>query len=615
MEKYKVLSEVADKLKALDNEVKLKILALLVEEGAKSITDISKDLNINFSTAHKYLEQLEKAKLVTSKQVADNRLKRLFYVKDFGVDLSPAGIANLLAGTKKKEKTSFKVINEHGEVVNFDEKLFAQKYLKRGLPRGLISYALSCILEQSYDGITLIELRELFQKALENRAESINDVLDQLDEAQRHKRTFQHLLAVVHPEALEQHARGDIFIKHLRRPTLLNFVHDMRGIYLHSVTGKKVENIKEFSNQLTAAIKKSSSFVKGVHAFDSLNFMIAPLVKNMPARDLNSNLKALFTSLDKLNIPIFISVDAGSPKYTKFMSPTYFAGKTPASQAYSHYQEEANLALSEILKIFKENKFENISLIYKIWNKKFNEKDVSGLKNIYLANMLPDWQALNASYVGEFSRFDGVWKKWLGTVRCGEIQDIVLNLPRLALKAKTENEFFKELKILMQQAIGYVHNLSELAIGEFLRKYDTHFKSVQRGYWNYVPSDDFKYSISVTGLNDTVKILSGKPIEKNEKLAKKILKFCNDVLQPNSKRPLFRVLLKEDTTKVIANRFHFLDSKNYKTNIKEYSPGIGGDLQIQLGLHELLPGGHCSFVPRKELKSALKKNFGLIKLI
>ena len=35
MEKDKILQEVSEKLKALDNEVKLKILSLLVEEGAK----------------------------------------------------------------------------------------------------------------------------------------------------------------------------------------------------------------------------------------------------------------------------------------------------------------------------------------------------------------------------------------------------------------------------------------------------------------------------------------------------------------------------------------------------------------------------------------------------
>src|SRR3989344_5098202 len=140
MGKYDVFETVAVKIKALDNPIKLKILAFLIEDGSKSITDISKDLDINFSTTHKYLEQLEAAELVTSKQVSENRLKRLFYINDFDVQLSPSGISNLISATNKtpsKIKT-FKVINESGEFVEFDEKVFSQKYLKRGMPRGLI---------------------------------------------------------------------------------------------------------------------------------------------------------------------------------------------------------------------------------------------------------------------------------------------------------------------------------------------------------------------------------------------------------------------------------------------------------------------------------------------
>ena len=74
---------VASKLKALDNEVKINILKFLAEEGEKSITDISKSLDINFSTAHKYLEQLERAKFVHSSTVSKTRLKRLFKINNF----------------------------------------------------------------------------------------------------------------------------------------------------------------------------------------------------------------------------------------------------------------------------------------------------------------------------------------------------------------------------------------------------------------------------------------------------------------------------------------------------------------------------------------------------
>ena len=93
-------TKVIEQLKVLDNEVKLKILALLTESGAKSITDIAKQLNLNFSTAHKYLEQLEHAGFVRSKQENENRLKRMFYIQDFCVHIDPGNVSRILKGEK-----------------------------------------------------------------------------------------------------------------------------------------------------------------------------------------------------------------------------------------------------------------------------------------------------------------------------------------------------------------------------------------------------------------------------------------------------------------------------------------------------------------------------------
>ena len=262
MSKYDVLVDVAKKISALDNDVKLKILALLIEEGSKSITDISKELDINFSTAHKYLEQLEAAALVASKEVSENRLKRLFTIKDFDIEISPKGISEMINGKNGKKpsetKKCLKVINEDGELAEFDEKLFAQKYLKRGMPQGTIVSALNATMEQAYDGITLLELRRTFRNELEKKIENVKSVFEQIGESDRHKRTFTHLLEMVHPEALEMHANGDIFIKNLSEPKLLNFVHDLRGIISHGIDEKPSENMQDLFKQTLFAARMHS---------------------------------------------------------------------------------------------------------------------------------------------------------------------------------------------------------------------------------------------------------------------------------------------------------------------------------------------------------------------
>jgi len=612
MGKYDVLTEVASKLRALDNEVKLKILVLLVEEGSKSITDISKELDLNFSTAHKYLEQLEAAGLVTSKQVSENRLKRLFYVRDFDIELSPKGLSELISGKKKEStKGKFKVLNEKGELVDFDEKLFAQKYLKRGMPRGTIVTALNSVLEQAYDGITLLEIREIFRQALQKKIESIESVFEQIEESERHKRTYAHILQLTHPEALAQHAKGDIFIRNLRDPKLFNFVHDLRGIYLHGVNGKKISTFKEFLNEILDTTKKIMVFASGAQAIDSFNSLVAPLTKGMPKDELRRDLKEFFAALDGLQVPIFIGLDYGKPEFTKFMSPSYFTGKEAGAVSYADFSDLAELIYAEVMAIMRENKLANVALILKLWTRLKDTDDIVKIKNLYIANLQQAWQGSNASYVGELSRFDSDWKRWIGTVRVGEIQDIVLNLPRLAIKAKSEEQFLENLRSLLDQILEYIFNMAELTMGEFLRKHDTYFKSTQRGSWNYAPTEDFKYSVSLTCLRETIKILTGK--DHSVELAKKILKFCDDHIQVKTKIPL-RILLREDTSEVIANRFYSLDAKENKLLVDGYTAGIGGNYSDQISLHRFLPGGHCALVPKAEIKSVLKKEFGLIKL-
>jgi len=603
MEKEAVLKSVATKLKALDNEVKLKILALLIEEGAKSITDISKTLNINFSTAHKYLEQLEEAKLVTSKQVADNRLKRLFYVQDFNIDLSPTGIANLFAKTKKSS-SKLKVINESGEVVDFDEKLFSQKYLKRGLPRGLIAHTLSTVLEQAYKGITLLELRELFRKALEKRAQDIENVLEQLEKSQHRDRTFANLMSLVHPEALEQHARGDIFIRNLREPKLLNFVHDLRGIVIHGVSGKVPKTFKELMQQLLVAIKAVDKLAYPYHSFESFNYVIAPFTVKMKDAELLKQLKEFFKLLDATGINFSFSLDIGVSKFAESFSPHHVVDK---KELYSKYKNEAQRINSIIFKIFKESKPSRFFLVLKLWQKQM--PSIKGLRNFFIANMSAKWQHPNATYVGA-SRFDWRWKKWDSMLRVGEIQDITINVPRIALRNKNKQKFFNSLKVQLDYCIDFLNNMAELTLGEFLRKHKTTFKSAVKERWDYVNTSSCTYAISLTGVEDAAQILSKNKKDKDA-LRLEIAKFCyNHLLNKNS--PI-RIELKESQNKIIDKRFFFLDAAEGHEIKGKYHSGIEGDsLTNSLVLQKYFSAGHCVKVSLKDLPKVLKKEFGLI---
>ena len=604
MGKYDVLAEIANKLRALDNEVKLKILALLIEEGSKSITDISKELDINFSTAHKYLEQLEAAGLVTSKQVSENRLKRLFYVRDFDIELSPKGLSELISGKKKEStKGKFKVLNEKGELVDFDEKLFAQKYLKRGMPRGTIVNALNTILEQAYNDVTLLELRQLFKKELEKKVENINDVFEQIEEADKHKRTYAHLMDLVHPEALDKHANGDIFIRNLRDPKLFNFVHDLKGTITHGIQGKRPKTLHDLFAQTLIAIKAISEYVYPTQAFQSFNYQIAPLAANLSESELSKELKDFLTALETTKTKFYINLEVGEPRFVKLMT-----SGLNESDLYFSYNKAAEKILHTVIDTIRKNNFTYVRPVLKIWTSKFDDRLMSGFKELYVANMKPAWQTVNASYVGTH-RFDTSWKR-IRDSKVGTIQTITINLPKIAARTKSEKEFFAELKKLVDDSAEYIFNMLELTLGEFLRKHKTTFESEQRGRWDYVHVNDSAYHIAITGINDAVKILSGSSLDKNLKLAEKILKFCNDALSEKKDIPL-RLELKEARIKDVTDRFSALDSKTSGKNLS-YSVGLDcDDFKASAKLHKFFIGGHCVEINKNQVQEFLKTDGGL----
>ena len=604
MSKYDILISVAEKVKALDNDVKLKILALLVEEGSKSITDISKELGINFSTTHKYLEQFEAVGLVSSKQVSENRLKRQFTIKDFSIDISPKGLSELISGKAAQEmKGGLKVLNETGPLVDFDERLFSQKYLKRGMPRGTMASAIKNISEQAYDGITLLELRRMFKKELEKKTENIHEVFKQIEIADRHKRTFAHLLELVHPEALDMHANGDIFIKNLREPKLLNFVHDIRGLIIHGVSGIQAKNIKDILHQMIAAVDFVSDLSPPAQTFDTFNYFLAPLVKNMSDLDLQNILREFFEALRKINSEFYICIDLSAPKYIEDLPIGFWAEKN--KDTYLGYDDVAQKISKVVLDLANKNNYNNIRIVLKFQNDELERITKLNLPNkTHILNMSADWQRPNASYAGD-ARFDSEWKGWLGTIRVGEIQNIVINLPRLAKASATSKDLGMRIEKLILQCCDYLENMAELSLGEFLRKHNTRLKSIHKERWTYINVDDCMHAISITGLKNSLEVAK-------EKInPEKILKICEQALAKRPKIPL-RILLKENADEAIAKRFHTLDSRTNK-NLAPYAPGAALDIN-NFHLQKYLRGGHCAQISKNQISLLKKYNFGAVLL-
>ena len=475
----------------------------------------------------------------------------MFTIKDFDIDVSPKGISEMLNGkTTTGEKSGCKVINEKGESINFDEKIFSQKYLKRGMPRGTIVTALSSVLENAYDGITLLELRRLFKQELDKKVASVTEVFKQIEDDDKHKRTFAHLLSIVHPEALDMHANGDIFIKNLREPKLLNFVHDLRGVVYHGAGTLPPENITELFEQAIRAIKDSSDYVMGVHAFDAFNYFVAPLAKD--AKHLKPALKSFFDALAQINAIFFINLDAGLPRYAEH----YFAMLKGKGEFYKNYQVEAKNVFDIVLEILRSQKYKNIIAAIKIWDKKITFSNMQELNEFVIINATNEkWE--NACFIGN-TIFDSSWRGVQRTSRIGELQNISINARRIAFKTKSEDKFIEEFKKILQNCAEYHLNMMELSVGEFLRKYKISYKTKGDERWPYVAVNDCVYSFSLVGMEHAAEILGTN----KENLAKKVKSATESALAKYSQSPI-RFNVKDIVDSAILNRHNHLDEKYF----------------------------------------------------
>lgn len=568
-------ANIINQLAVLDNEVKLKILALLTDTGAKSITDISRILNLNFSTAHKYLEQLERVGFVQSKQETKNRLKRMFYVQNFSINLTAQNISKLVHGeqpdAKNSEGKTINIITDEGLVEPFDNERFLSLYTNVGFPQNTVKAIFSLMGADLYDGMTLTEIKERFNKELINHSNAINSAFNKIrkDELYDYTRIKSKLL-LSNPNAVRGHINGEIFIQNLGEPRIIHFVHDIRSILIHGISGKVPKNLDELFADLMVMLSKEE-FHTTIPSFDSFNYFLAPLAKNLSEAEIKKKLFEFFKKLGKVNTKVYIGLEKSLPEHLKNVPPTFFLSK----ESYENFSEIADIIFRKTIELVKENKF-NIGLVVKL-HKSDNLFEIPS--GNYIANMDLKWQRPNVSYVGT-SCFDSSWRGWLTTLRAGEIENISVNLPAIAKQSANLEEFADRLDFIINKVISYHLSIAEHIFGYSIRHFNTTYPSVMQEKWNYIDINNFQYNISLYGLEFL------KHFGYSNKFVKEQVMKINSKLLRSSEVYKIRLRLREEKHRVIINYFDHINKSSH--SIKKLDP----DYSILEHIQEYLNGGY-----------------------
>lgn len=590
--------KVIEQLKVLDNEVKLRILALLTESGAKSITDIAKQLNLNFSTAHKYLEQLEHAGFVRSKQETENRLKRMFYIQDFCIHVDPDNIASILRGQAvehgEEAYADFSVITDYGKLERFNKFKFAKPYLDRGIPKNTIEHSFEAIQSQIYTGISLIELRNMFELAIKKQNSSISTAMSNIAGSRTQIKTFLNYISTQYPKAIDLHVNGDIFIENLGTPYLFNFSHDLSAITLFD----DISGLKDYLTQLTSIIKKLADLYVPEHALDSFNYFISRYTSKLSEDKVNLLLREFVHAIEQLGIKMYIGIDMGMPKYLKLERTINFL-----PEDLMGYEVEAAKNAERMISIIKDAKSKNIHLVYKMWE--IPSVAPRLVQDSYVTNMIPEWQTSNSVYFND-SRLDAEWKYWMRTVRVGDLQNISINIPRIARRSKTPTMFKEELFNIINEALEATKFSFEL-VNSLQNRYL--FKKIK-----YIHLDDSQYSISLVGLSEACAIMTKDDASKHVRAITTLLREVNDFVK-NKEIDYIRISIRECRCELISNYFFNKDAKLFKLKENNYAKSLF-DEKIGCGLQKYFNGGHRISLPLAgfDLKRFLSNDGGFVKL-
>ncbi len=210
----------------------------------------------------------------------------------------------------------------------------------------------------------------------------------------------------------------------------------------------------------------------------------------------------------------------------------------------------------------------------------------------------------------------------------GNIGNVSINLPRIALESESEEEFFEKLYFIMEKSINILKVRSNLLVkseGRYVKFI------LENKLWNNVDSakemiEQGTISIGYIGLSEAVEILTGEKFYADEEaysLSIKIISFMREFLDKLSYKERLNYSLLASPGEMISGRFCEFDKEKFDHKVHQkgfYTNSFHVDVDSRLSVfqkiekeapfHQLNNGGSISYV---ELKESINHNHLAIK--
>ncbi|MEA2090699.1 MAG: anaerobic ribonucleoside-triphosphate reductase [Thermoproteota archaeon] len=665
-------------LKAVSSPTRLRILSVLFDYGSLSYTQIMNKLQLssarNAGRFAYHLKSLLKTDLVepdleTKKyrltelgrmalHMAEEMEKHAFERRKMFVRTSRLSIEEF-----DRNKITESLIKEADVPTQLAQKIareaekrlqkFKTKYLTAPLIREIVNTILvEKRLEQYRHKLTRLGLpvHDVTQLIKETGAKSLN--VEAVHRAAGDAVIGEYTLLNVLPRVVaDAHMSGTLHLNNLGRWILKpnEFVHDLRFFLKYGLTLRKNGFLggvtfhppKTFESALlmiSRLLKIAATEISGEQTLDFFNVFLAPFVKGMSFNEIKKELHVFLFDLNQASthqgfpIPTSLELELVIPDFLekKVVEP---GGKV--GDCYADFAKESQLVAQALMDLMKNNQpLFNPSVIIKLrpgtFENSYCEKlllqshQLAAEKGLpYFANLFFEGQKY-ASYTATGRRLSADWKgDWeLDTLRTGNVENVLINLPRISYDAKrNRSKFFEFLDDRLEmalQALKIKCQVIEQRAKEGLLPFLTHRAEGDR----YARLENSLRLVSFVGLNEAVQSFCGKAVhEDGLHLAEEIVKHSSVKVQERSKSSEVRMASSMSSNIDVSRRLAELDVDRYgwekvhTLGNKEhpfYTDGFAVPLEthipweerlrIEEKFHQLCQGGHLAVLQLADIE-------------
>jgi len=500
-------------LSALSNEVRAEVLKLISREGPLSFTEIMEKLDMNPKTdAGKFgyhLRMLTEAELLVADEASGK-----YYLTVFGQEVSNFiyGVEDAV----RRKKGEMLVRTSGLTIEPFERKKIVEALIREAnVPRKLaesiskeaedrlkkpqVRYLTAALIREFVNAILLEKGLEEYRHSLTRLGQPVYDVTTTIKSAgykdyPSPERVHalagdavfeEYMYLKILPRTIaDAHLSGAIHINNANywvlRPA--DIQHDVRPFLRGKIpadgTGISLpahpvpKSFKGALYTVDVLLSTSSALCSNAQSIGFFNVFLAPYVKDMKEAEIKSTLRDFLYNLNEKfngtsNSTVAFNVELEVPEFlerVKAPSPDGEKG------VYGDYSDQALRLLGVLLDLMNESDGDskpllNPAIFVKMRKKAYatnaaNECLMKAYElaerwgNVFFVNQALPWQTENASYNSNLARVDSSWKDWeSGTLRVGSLDNVTINLPRIAYESKGDDDRFDEkLKEMLELA-------------------------------------------------------------------------------------------------------------------------------------------------------------------